>query len=81
MANAGLALPDTLGRHSPLSSVIRVSVQRDAVHVSFSVADQGRGIPAASLVLLNLMLPGANGVELMQDILGIATVPVIFVSA
>ena len=33
------------------------------------------------LVLLDLMLPGADGVELMQAILGIATVPVIFVSA
>ena len=52
VANAGLVLSDTLGRHSPLSSVIRVSVQRDGVHVSFSVADQGRGIPAESLLLL-----------------------------
>ena len=33
------------------------------------------------LALLDLMLPGADGVELMQSILGIASVPVIFVSA
>ena len=33
------------------------------------------------LALLDLMLPGAAGVELMQAILGIANVPVIFVSA
>ena len=36
-------------RHSPPSSVIRVSAVRDGVHVTFSVADQGRGIPAESL--------------------------------
>ena len=33
------------------------------------------------LVLLDLMLPGADGIELMDDILAIAEVPVIFVSA
>ena len=33
------------------------------------------------LVLLDLMLPGADGVELMQDILEIEDVPVIFISA
>ena len=36
-------------RHSPESSVIRVSVGREDVHVAFSVADEGRGIPAESL--------------------------------
>ena len=33
------------------------------------------------LALLDLMLSGADGIELMQDILGIANVPVIFLSA
>ena len=33
------------------------------------------------LVLLDLMLPGADGIELMGEILAIADVPVIFVSA
>ena len=33
------------------------------------------------LVLLDLMLPGADGIELMQDILEAADVPVIFLSA
>ena len=33
------------------------------------------------LALLDLMLPGADGIELMQAILGIADVPVIFISA
>ena len=33
------------------------------------------------LVLLDLMLPGTDGIELMQDILEIAEVPVIFLSA
>ena len=36
-------------RHSPASSVIRVSAVRDGVHVAVSVADEGRGIPAESL--------------------------------
>ena len=36
-------------RHSPESSVIRVSAVRDGVHVAVSVADEGRGIPAESL--------------------------------
>ncbi len=33
------------------------------------------------LVLLDLMLPGSDGIELMGEMLGIADVPVIFVSA
>ena len=33
------------------------------------------------LVLLDLMLPGADGIELMKDILDMADVPVIFLSA
>ena len=33
------------------------------------------------LVLLDLMLRGADGIELMRDILGVADVPVIFLSA
>ena len=36
-------------RHSPESSVIKVSVVRDGVDVAFSVSDEGRGIPADSL--------------------------------
>ena len=34
-----------------------------------------------SLVLMDLMLPGSDGIELMERILGIAEVPVIFLSA
>ena len=33
------------------------------------------------LVLLDLMLPGADGIELMREVIGGADVPVIFVSA
>ena len=33
------------------------------------------------LVLLDLMLPGSDGIELMRDILGVSDVPVIFISA
>lgn len=36
-------------RHSPPSTVIRVSAALEGVHVAFSVADQGRGIPAESM--------------------------------
>ncbi|MDE2767861.1 MAG: response regulator [Chloroflexota bacterium] len=36
-------------RNSLGSAAIQVSVVRDGVHVAFSVADQGRGIPAESL--------------------------------
>ena len=36
-------------KHSPESSVIRVKVVRDGVHVVFSVADEGRGIPPERL--------------------------------
>ncbi len=36
---------------------------------------------APHLVLLDLLLPGVDGIELMKDILGIADVPVIFLSA
>ena len=34
-----------------------------------------------ALVLLDLMLPGADGIELMEEILDVADVPVIFLSA
>ena len=36
-------------RHSPESSVIRVSAARDGAHVELSVADEGRGIPTERL--------------------------------
>ena len=36
-------------RHSPESSVIRVTVVREDVYVAFSVIDEGRGIPAENM--------------------------------
>ena len=36
-------------RHSPASSIIRVNAVREELHVAFSVADEGRGIPAERL--------------------------------
>ena len=36
-------------RHSSESSIIRVNALREKLHVAFSVADEGRGIPAESL--------------------------------
>ncbi len=36
-------------RHSPQSSVIRIGAVREGVHVAFSVADEGQGIPLEGL--------------------------------
>ncbi len=47
-------------RHSPETSVIRVSAVRDGVHVAVSVADEGRGIPAESLPDLFRKFSGAQ---------------------
>ena len=50
-------------RHSPPESAIRVSAVRDGVHVAFSVADQGRGIPVESLPRLFHKFAGAGSPE------------------
>ena len=50
-------------RHSPESSVIRVSAVRDGVHVAVSVADEGRGIPAESLPNLFRKFSGTQSGE------------------
>ena len=50
-------------RHSPESSVIRVSAVQDGVHVAVSVADDGRGIPAESLPDLFRKFSGAQSEE------------------
>ncbi len=42
-------LMSNAARHSPESSVIRVSAMRQGIHVTLSVSDQGRGIPADRL--------------------------------
>ena len=39
-------------RNSSEPSMIRVNAVRDGIHVAFSVADDGRGIPAETLPLL-----------------------------
>ena len=50
-------------RHSPPDSPIRVSAARDGVHVAFSVADQGRGIPAERLPRLFHRFSGGGSPE------------------
>ena len=50
-------------RHSPESSVITVTAVREDVHVAFSVADEGRGIPAESLPRLFRKFSGAQSEE------------------
>ena len=42
-------LLNNAARHSPESSVIRMTAWRQDVYVAFSVSDEGRGIPAESL--------------------------------
>ncbi len=54
-------------RNSSESSVIRVSAVRDGVHVAFSVADEGRGIPAESLPLLFRKFSRAQAEEQAGD--------------
>ena len=50
-------------RHSPESSVIRVTAAQDGVHVAVSVADEGRGIPAETLPHLFRKFSGAQSQE------------------
>ncbi len=66
----GNLLPDA-ARHSPESSVIRVSVVRDGVHVEISVSDVGRGIPAESLPHLLRKFSGAQSGEQAGDATGL----------
>ena len=54
-------------RHSPGSSVIRVSAVRDGVHVAVSVADEGRGIPAERLPHLFRKFSGMESQEQRED--------------
>ena len=48
-------------KHAPESSPIRVSAARDGVHVSVSVADEGRGVPADQLARLFQKYTGLGG--------------------
>ena len=50
-------------RHSPESSPIQVSAERDGVHVAISVTDQGRGVPPEQLPNLFRSYAGTAGTE------------------
>ena len=50
-------------RHARESSPIRVSAERDGVHVAVSVADEGRGIPPERVAHLFQKYAGAAGGE------------------
>ena len=50
-------------RHSPEGSAIRVSAVRERVHVAFSVADEGRGIPAERMPHLFRKFSGGGAGE------------------
>ena len=58
----------------------------DAGYAPTVTADPEEALPLVKenrpdLVLLDLMLPGADGIELMGEILAVADVPIIFISA
>ena len=50
-------------RHSPESSVIRVSAERQGVYVAVSVSDEGRGIPADRMAHLFRKFSGLDPEE------------------
>ncbi len=50
-------------RQAPESTPIRIAAERDGVHVSVSVADEGRGIPPERLAQLFRKYSGAAGGE------------------
>ena len=54
-------------RHSSESSVIKVSVVREGVHVAVSVLDEGRGIPAESLPHLFRKFSNSRSEEQGED--------------
>ena len=54
-------------RHSPDSSMIRVSAERDEGNVSISVADDGRGIPAEQLPRLFRKFARSESMEQAGD--------------
>ena len=54
-------------RHSPESSSIRVSADRDGVYVAVSVHDEGRGIPAQNLPLLFRKFSRVDGEDQSGD--------------
>ena len=58
----------------------------DAGYTPIVTADPREVLPlvienSPHLVMLDMMLPGTDGIELMRDIIGVAGVPVIFLSA
>ena len=54
-------------RHSPPDNPITLSVRREEVHVAFSVADEGRGVPAERLPNLFLRYSPLEGEEVVRD--------------
>ncbi len=57
-------------RHSPESSVIRVTAALERVHVAFSVADNGRGLSADLLSTLFRKFSRTDGDDLERDLVG-----------
>ena len=57
-------------RHSPESSAIRVSAVREDLHVAYSVADEGRGIPSERLPFLFRKFTRIEGDERGSGFLG-----------
>ena len=70
----------------PRTLLLLRRVLSDAGYHPIVTADPEEAIPLVEehlphLVLLDMMLPGSDGIELMRDIIAISNVPVIFLSA
>ena len=63
-------LLSTAARYSPADSAIRLAAVREGVHVAFSVADNGRGVPAERLPQLFRKFSRLDGEELGRDLGG-----------
>ena len=57
-------------KHSSESSVIRISAEREDVHVAVSVADEGRGIPSERLPYLFRKFTRTDGDDLGSGVAG-----------
>ncbi|MCY4582894.1 MAG: response regulator, partial [Chloroflexi bacterium] len=83
---AGVGEPVLVVDDDPLTLTYVRSVLADAGYHPIVSADPEEALNlikgnGAHLVLLDLMLPGFDGIELLKDILGTADIPVIFLSA
>ena len=83
MQSAALLLPQQMTKHIPRCRIIPRYVQTSYPPDADCRAGGGAapdGGTRPRLVLLDLVLPGCDGVELMGDLLAVSRVPVVFLS-